>query len=343
MPPGGKAPSPAVRRPRAAARRDDDELDFRGGPPPWNLTLARRSRSSAPSCASGSPANAPDELAELADWNMPGATGGDRRDPRTVGGADQPRVPHVGGPQAVGGPADLPATGRRSTAARAWTRSALAVLNEEFYRAGVPRVTRGMGESLVGPSIIVHGTPEQKADVPAADHLRRGPLLPGLLRAQPRVGPGRGGDQGRGRRRRDRHHRPEGLDLRRDVRQQDVHPVPHRPDRAQARRPVLRADRLHRPGRDVPADQADLRRGRVRRGLLRRGPGAAVQRHRRAEQRLAGRDDHARQRARRPGHRPAPRASSGSTGSWSRPRASTARTPSRWSASSSPGPTPRSS
>ena len=39
----------------------------------------------------------------------------------------------------------------------------LAVLNEEFHRAGVPRVTRGMGESLVGPSVIVHGTPEQRA------------------------------------------------------------------------------------------------------------------------------------------------------------------------------------
>lgn len=39
----------------------------------------------------------------------------------------------------------------------------VAVLNEEFARAGVPRVTRGMGESLVGPSIIVHGTDEQKA------------------------------------------------------------------------------------------------------------------------------------------------------------------------------------
>ena len=39
----------------------------------------------------------------------------------------------------------------------------VAVLNEEFGRAGVPRVTRGMGEWLVGPSIIVHGTDEQKA------------------------------------------------------------------------------------------------------------------------------------------------------------------------------------
>jgi len=39
----------------------------------------------------------------------------------------------------------------------------LAVLNEEFHRAGVPRVRRGMGESLVGPSVIVHGTAEQRA------------------------------------------------------------------------------------------------------------------------------------------------------------------------------------
>src|SRR5258707_13673203 len=39
----------------------------------------------------------------------------------------------------------------------------LAVLNEEFHLAGLPRVRRGMGESLVGPSIIVHGNNEQRA------------------------------------------------------------------------------------------------------------------------------------------------------------------------------------
>ncbi|HUR79097.1 MAG TPA: acyl-CoA dehydrogenase family protein [Acidimicrobiales bacterium] len=39
----------------------------------------------------------------------------------------------------------------------------MVVLNEEFAAAGVPKVTRGMGEGLVGPSIIVHGTDEQKA------------------------------------------------------------------------------------------------------------------------------------------------------------------------------------
>ena len=46
---------------------------------------------------------------------------------------------------------------------RGLTGVEVAVMNEEFNRAGVPRVTRGMGEWLVGPSIIVHGTDEQKA------------------------------------------------------------------------------------------------------------------------------------------------------------------------------------
>jgi len=38
-----------------------------------------------------------------------------------------------------------------------------SVFNEELQRAGLPRVTRGAGESLAGPAIIAHGTPEQKA------------------------------------------------------------------------------------------------------------------------------------------------------------------------------------
>jgi alkylation response protein AidB-like acyl-CoA dehydrogenase len=39
----------------------------------------------------------------------------------------------------------------------------VAILNEEMVRAGVSRVQRGMGESLVGPSIIVHASDEQRA------------------------------------------------------------------------------------------------------------------------------------------------------------------------------------
>ncbi len=46
---------------------------------------------------------------------------------------------------------------------RGLTGIEVAVLNEEFARVKVPRVTRGMGEWLVGPSIIVWGTDEQKA------------------------------------------------------------------------------------------------------------------------------------------------------------------------------------
>jgi alkylation response protein AidB-like acyl-CoA dehydrogenase len=37
------------------------------------------------------------------------------------------------------------------------------VFAEECVRAGIPRVERGMGERLVGPAILAHGTPEQKA------------------------------------------------------------------------------------------------------------------------------------------------------------------------------------
>jgi alkylation response protein AidB-like acyl-CoA dehydrogenase len=39
----------------------------------------------------------------------------------------------------------------------------VALLDEEFHRARVPRITRGMGERTVGPAVIVHGTEEQKA------------------------------------------------------------------------------------------------------------------------------------------------------------------------------------
>ncbi|MGH8995551.1 MAG: acyl-CoA dehydrogenase family protein [Acidimicrobiales bacterium] len=39
----------------------------------------------------------------------------------------------------------------------------MAILNDEFVRSGVPRIVRGGAEILVGPSLIVHGTEEQKA------------------------------------------------------------------------------------------------------------------------------------------------------------------------------------
>jgi alkylation response protein AidB-like acyl-CoA dehydrogenase len=46
---------------------------------------------------------------------------------------------------------------------RGWDGLRVAVFAEELYRQGLPPVRRGMGESLAGPAIIVHGTPEQRA------------------------------------------------------------------------------------------------------------------------------------------------------------------------------------
>jgi alkylation response protein AidB-like acyl-CoA dehydrogenase len=105
-------------------------------------------------------AEAPDGLAELADWNMAVTAGGYRREQLAVAAAHPAyaqwerklaaaRLICPQWPEEYGG--------QGMDAVR------LAVLNEEFHRAGLPRVHRGMGESLVGPSVIVHGTPEQRA------------------------------------------------------------------------------------------------------------------------------------------------------------------------------------
>ena len=44
-----------------------------------------------------------------------------------------------------------------------WDTVRFAVFSEECARAGVPVVRRGLGETLCGPAIIVHGTSEQRA------------------------------------------------------------------------------------------------------------------------------------------------------------------------------------
>ena len=105
-------------------------------------------------------AEAPAPLAGLADWNMP-VTAGGRRAAKLAEAEAHPayaeweaklaeaRMICPQWPEEFGG--------QGMDAVRG------AVLNEEFYRAGVPRVTRSMGEWLVGPSVMVHGTPEQRA------------------------------------------------------------------------------------------------------------------------------------------------------------------------------------
>ena len=102
--------------------------------------------------------NTPAGMAELTDWTATGMTGGydvnadayasplyaewERRllDAKLV----CPRWPEKFG-------------GRGLTALQ------FAIFAEELHRARLPRVVRGFGENMVGPSIMAHGTPEQQA------------------------------------------------------------------------------------------------------------------------------------------------------------------------------------
>jgi len=101
--------------------------------------------------------NTPAGMAELTDWTATGMTGGydvnadayasplyaewERRllDAKLV----CPRWPEKFG-------------GRGLTALQ------FAIFAEELHRARLPRVVRGFGENMVGPSIMAHGTPEQQ-------------------------------------------------------------------------------------------------------------------------------------------------------------------------------------
>ena len=114
-------------------------------------------------------AEAPDALAGLFDWNM-ALTGGSQRAAERASAESHPvyaewvaklaakRLICAQWPEEYGG-LGLDAV-------------RLAVLNEEFYRAGVPMVNRGMGESLVGP--VDHRARHARAEgvLPAPDHLR---------------------------------------------------------------------------------------------------------------------------------------------------------------------------
>ena len=104
--------------------------------------------------------NVPPGLEELANWGWQPVAGGRQGAQRTAATADpvyreweqrltEARYVCATWPESVGG--------------RGWDPVRFAIFNEELRHAGVPIVRRGMGESLVGPAIIVHGTAEQKA------------------------------------------------------------------------------------------------------------------------------------------------------------------------------------
>ena len=103
--------------------------------------------------------NTPAGLADLVDWRSYGVTGGHRpagldeafADPRYRDWEQALLDAKLVCPQ---WPAEYGGQGMDPVR--------VAVLNEEFAAARVPRVVRGMGETLVGPAVLVHATDEQK-------------------------------------------------------------------------------------------------------------------------------------------------------------------------------------
>ncbi|MFV9453866.1 acyl-CoA dehydrogenase family protein [Rhodococcus sp. NM-2] len=108
--------------------------------------------------------NAPKGLRELIDWrlraDLPGSVGSLQGEEELARAQEDPlfkeweqrcleaRLVCPAWPEEYGG--------------RGWKAPQMTALDEVFYQAGLPRVDRVQGESMVGPSIILHGTDEQK-------------------------------------------------------------------------------------------------------------------------------------------------------------------------------------
>ena len=119
------------------------------------------------------------------------------------------------------------------------------------------------------PDDLTHGTDEQKRALPAADRQRAGGVVPALQRARRRLRPREPADQGRARRRRVGHQRPEGVDVGRAGRRPRHAPRPHRPRRAEAQgHHVLRVPDGPAGRRGAAAARDDGSRA-VQRGVLR--------------------------------------------------------------------------
>ena len=110
------------------------------------------------------------------------------------------------------------------------------IVAEEFTKAGVP--TGGVNDvfslQMVGNTLLHWGTEEQKRHFLPRGPLWRVRLLSGIQRTERRLRPRRSPVQGRARRRRVGHQRPEDLDVGGHVRQLDLRAHPHRPDGAEA-------------------------------------------------------------------------------------------------------------
>ena len=107
---------------------------------------------------------------------------------------------------------------------------------------GSPRGTMAQGPSMLVPTLLAHGTEEQKQTLGRADDARRGGLVPGLLGAGLGQRPRQPADGRRRGRRRLPDQRAEDLDQHRRRLGHVLHPGSNGTGRQEARRHLLRAD-----------------------------------------------------------------------------------------------------
>ncbi len=70
------------------------------------------------------------------------------------------------------------------------TQIEVAIFNEEMARFRAPTPLNFMGLTMAGPTLIVHGTEEQKKRFIGENPYRRRTVVPGILGARRRLGPG---------------------------------------------------------------------------------------------------------------------------------------------------------
>ena len=110
------------------------------------------------------------------------------------------------------------------------------IVQEELARARAPEFVGRIGINLAGPTLMAHGTEEQKLRWLPQHPRRDGDVVPALQRARRGQRPRQRHDEGHPGRRRMGAQRPEGVDVLRPVRRLGHLPGPDRPRRARSTR-----------------------------------------------------------------------------------------------------------
>ena len=102
------------------------------------------------------------------------------------------------------------------------------IVRQEMAAIGARQPLTSFGISMLGPALLKYGTEAQKKEHLPKIAAGPDPLVPGLFRAERRLGSRLAADPRRERRRRFRHQRPEDLDVLCQLRRLDLLPGAHR-------------------------------------------------------------------------------------------------------------------